>query len=254
MLDRAFATTAPQVLHLIGITPVLGRAASTHALHLARERETTVCPDVNHRSRLWTADQASAVLRDWIPYVDILISSADELSLCLPPGSPADITAQAGQLPAAGVTEIVVKLGPDGATSYTHPQPHPANQRPCHPHHAIDGSLHQPAVPVQAVDPVGAGDAFVAGYLSALLDGEGVVGRLERGVTTGAFAVTFPGAWEGAPRRAELHLLGAPPGTVVRWPTPFSPHVLPPFSPSRANLWPCLVTNTAAVPAARPSS
>ncbi|WP_312024599.1 hypothetical protein [Streptomyces sp. WAC 06783] len=107
VLDRAFATTAPQVLHLVGITPALGRAPPTHALHLARERETTVCLDVNHRSRLWTADQASAVLRDWIPYVDILISSADELSLCLPPGSPADITVQAGQLPAAGVTEIV---------------------------------------------------------------------------------------------------------------------------------------------------
>lgn len=227
VLDRAFATTAPQVLHLVGITPALGRAPSTHALHLARERETTVCPDVNHRSRLWTADQASAVLRDWIPYVDILISSTDGLSLCLPPGSPADITAQAGQWPAAGVTEIVVKLGPDGATSYTHPEPHPANQRPCHPHHAIDGSLHQPAVPVQAVDPMGAGDAFVAGYLSTLLDGEGVVGRLERGVTTGAFAVTSPGDWKGAPTRAELRLLGAPPGTVVRWPTPFSPHVLP---------------------------
>ncbi len=219
VLDRAFATTTPRVLHLTGITPALSptaRAASTHALRLARERETTVCLDVNHRSRLWTADQASAVLRDGIPYVDILSSSTDGLSLCLPPGSPANITAQAGQLPAAGVTEIVVKLGPDGAISYTHPQPHPANQRPCHPHHAIDGSLHQPAVPVQAVDPMGAGDAFVAGYLSTLLDGEGVVGRLERGVTTGAFAVTSPGDWKGAPTRAELHLLGAPPGTVVR--------------------------------------
>ncbi|MFI9232450.1 PfkB family carbohydrate kinase [Streptomyces rimosus] len=171
---------------------------------------------MNHRSRLWTADQASAVLRDWIPYVDIRISPADELSLCLPPGSPTDITAQARQMPVAGVTEVVVKLGPDGATSYTHPEPHPANQRPCHPHHAADGSLHQPAVPVQAVDPVGAGDAFAAGYLSALLDGEGVAGHLEGGVTTGAFAVTSPGDGEGAPTRAELHLLGAPPGTVVR--------------------------------------
>ncbi|KOT89200.1 sugar kinase [Streptomyces sp. NRRL F-5755] len=245
VLDRAFATTAPRVLHLTGITPALSptaRAASTHALHLARERGTLVCLDVNHRSRLWTADQASAVLRDWIPYVDVLISSTDELSLCLPPGSPADLTAQARQLLAAGVTEVVVKLGPDGATSYTHPEPHPTNlppgprrtadahpaaktlptadthpaERPSRPHDAVDGSLHQPAVPVRAVDPVGAGDAFVAGYLSALLDGEGVAGRLERAGITGAFAVASPGDWEGAPTRAELHLLGAPPGTVVR--------------------------------------
>ncbi|MFH8747383.1 hypothetical protein ACH4GK_09095 [Streptomyces rimosus] len=67
VLDRAFATTTPRVLHLTGITPALSptaRAASAHALHLARERGTPVCLDVNHRSRLWTADQASAVLRD----------------------------------------------------------------------------------------------------------------------------------------------------------------------------------------------
>ncbi|WP_267885178.1 sugar kinase [Streptomyces rimosus] len=247
VLDRAFAATAPQVLHLTGITPALSpiaRAASAHALHLAREHGTLVCLDVNHRSRLWTADQASAVLRDWIPYVDVLISSADELALCLPPGSPPGITAQARQLLAAGVTEVVVTLGPDGATSYTRPEPRPTTPpepRPANlptgthptadmraaskaqpaegaggPRYADDGSLHQPAVPVRAVDAVGAGDAFVAGYLSALLDGEDIAGRLGRAVTTGAFAVASPGDWEGAPTRAELHLLGAPPGTVVR--------------------------------------
>ncbi|MFH8405836.1 sugar kinase [Streptomyces sp. NPDC018019] len=208
ILDRAFATVAPQVLHLTGITPALSptaRAASAHALRLARDHGTLVCLDVNHRSRLWTAGQASAVLRDWIPYVDVLIASADELLLCLPPGSPSDIAAQARQLLAAGVDEVVVKLGPDGATSYTHPKPLFG-----------DGSLHQPAVPVRAVDAVGAGDAFVAGYLSALLDDEGVAGRLERAVITGSFAVASSGDWEGAPTRAELHLLGAPPGTVVR--------------------------------------
>ncbi|XTR50833.1 PfkB family carbohydrate kinase [Pseudarthrobacter sp. So.54] len=30
-------------------------------------------------------------------------------------------------------------------------------------------------MPVTSIDTVGAGDAFTAGYLSALLDGEGVV-------------------------------------------------------------------------------
>ncbi|MFH8747384.1 carbohydrate kinase family protein [Streptomyces rimosus] len=173
--------------------------------------------------------------------MDILVSSADELALCLPSGSPADITTQARELLAAGVSEVVVKLGPGGATSHTPPEPHPANlspgprptadthpanthpiadthpaERPSCPHDAVDGSLHQPAVPVRAVDPVGAGDAFAVGYLPALLDGEGVAGCLERAVITGAFAVAFSGDWEGAVTRAELHLLGAPPGTVVR--------------------------------------
>ncbi|MGW6273317.1 sugar kinase [Streptomyces sp. NPDC055060] len=205
-VESAFATTpdAPRVLHLTGITPALGPsalAACRRALELAREHGTTVCLDVNFRSRLWTEAESAAVMRSWIPYVDVLIASDDELPLCVTettaPGGTA--AALAKGLLAQGVREVVVKLGADGATAY-----------------GTDGELHAPARPVHAVDAVGAGDAFVAGYLSALLDGEDVAGRLDRAVTTGAFAVASHGDWEGAPTRSELGLLGAGPGTVVR--------------------------------------
>ncbi|MFJ9472662.1 sugar kinase [Streptomyces caniferus] len=272
VIDRAFRAAPPRVLHLTGITPALSptaRSAALRSLQLAREHGSLVCLDVNFRARLWTATEASAVLREWIPHVDVLIASDDELPLCLPggggampapedgkaghapegggagpapegggampapeggyrettpdrerapdeprsseaPPGPADtneptnpplptIAAQAKLLLDLGVDEIVVKLGAEGATAYTH-----------------GGSLHRPARTVRAVDAVGAGDAFVAGYLSALLDGEEPAGCLERAVTTGAFAVASPGDWEGAPTRAELGMLGAPPGTVVR--------------------------------------
>ncbi|MFK8846459.1 sugar kinase [Streptomyces sp. Ac-502] len=229
VLDLAFAAAVPRILHLTGITPALSsaaRAASTHALRLARDHGTLVCLDVDHRARLWTADQASAVLRDWMPYVDLLIASADELPLCLPPGSPTDTGAQARALLAAGVQEVTVKLGSAGATSYPRPNlpadPARSTSRtysakaPSEAPESGGDSLHQSAVAVRAVDAVGPGDAFVAGYLSALPDGEGGAGRLIRAVTTGAFAVASPGGWEGAPTRTELNLLGAPPGTVVR--------------------------------------
>ncbi|WP_411135514.1 sugar kinase [Streptomyces sp. C10] len=266
VIQRAFSAAPPRVLHLTGITPSLSptaRAAARFALQLAWESGSLVCLDVNFRARLWTAEAAAEVLREWIPFVDVLIASDDELPLCLPgdgggegssgggegsqgaegangglraegagggparwaseqeeaptagagacgdamplppqeaPGDPAaTVAAQARLLLDQGVGEVVVKLGAKGATAFTH-----------------DGSLHRPAKPVRAVDAVGAGDAFVAGYLSALLDGEGPAGRLERAVTTGAFAVASPGDWEGAPTRAELGMLGAPPGTVVR--------------------------------------
>lgn len=278
VIQRAFSAAPPRVLHLTGITPSLSpsaRAAARLALQLARESGSLVCLDVNFRARLWTAEAAAEVLREWIPFVDVLIASDDELPLCLPGGGGGDgspnggegsqgvkgttganeglraegagagmgaegadgrlarwaseqeeataagagasgdavplppqevagdpaaaVAAQACLLLDQGVGEVVVKLGAEGATAFTH-----------------GGSLHQPAKPVRAVDAVGAGDAFVAGYLSALLDGEGPAGRLERAVTTGAFAVASPGDWEGAPTRAELGMLGAPPGTVVR--------------------------------------
>ncbi|MFD4480459.1 sugar kinase [Streptomyces sp. NPDC058471] len=199
-VEGAFATPgAPRVLHLTGITPALGpsaRGACRRALELARECGTKVCLDVNFRSRLWSAEESAAVMRSWIPYVDVLIASDDELPLCAPEEA---IPGEARALLARGVGEVVVKLGADGATAHT-----------------AEGELHVPARPVRAVDAVGAGDAFVAGYLSALLDGENVTGRLDRAVTTGAFAVASHGDWEGAPTRPELGLLGAGPGTVIR--------------------------------------
>ncbi len=74
----------------------------------------------------------------------------------------------------------------------------------------------RPAKAVPVVDVVGAGDAFVAGYLSALFDGLDVATRLERGVITGAFAVAHDGDWEGPPMRDELHRLDAAGGTTIR--------------------------------------
>ncbi|MEU9113057.1 sugar kinase [Streptomyces sp. NPDC048483] len=211
-LERAFSAAPPRILHLTGITPALSPAALAavrRALQLARQHESLVCLDVNYRSRLWTAEEASPVLREWIPFVDALIASDDELPLCLPADAiagpepehdpSAAIAAQATRLLELGVGEVVVKLGADGATAFSG-----------------DSSLHRPVQPVRAVDAVGAGDAFVAGYLSALLDGADLAGRLARAVTTGAFAVASPGDWEGAPTRGELGMLGAPPGTVVR--------------------------------------
>ncbi|MEU6821454.1 sugar kinase [Streptomyces atriruber] len=198
-VDAAFAAGAPRVLHLTGITPALGPSAAEacrRALRLAREHDTQVCLDVNFRSRLWSSEQAATELRAWLPYVDVLIASDDELPLCLPSGAA---TTPEQVLLDEGIREAVVKLGAQGATV-----------------HSAEGPLHSPAREVRAVDAVGAGDAFVAGYLSALLDGADLSTRLDRAVTTGAFAVASRGDWEGAPTRAELGLLKAGPGTVVR--------------------------------------
>ncbi|MDG4861350.1 sugar kinase [Streptomyces sp. T-3] len=201
-VEAAFLAEPPKVLHLTGITPALGSSAlcaARRALRLAREHSALVCLDVNFRSRLWSYEDAASVLREWMPYVDVLIASDDELPLCLPYDAPREVEEQAELLLGLGVGEVVVKLGAEGATVYSG-----------------EGSLHGPARAVKAVDAVGAGDAFVAGYLSALLDGAEAAGRLDRAVTTGAFAVASRGDWEGAPTRAELGLLGAESGTVVR--------------------------------------
>jgi len=83
--------------------------------------------------------------------------------------------------------EVVVKRGAQGALSL------------------VAGELHSaPAVPVDVVHTVGAGDAFVAGDLAERVAGGSAAARLALGVTTAAFVCIVPGAWEGLPgaRRA----------------------------------------------------
>ncbi|MBV9383323.1 MAG: sugar kinase [Streptosporangiaceae bacterium] len=198
---------APRILHVTGITPALGAVAAdaiTAAVHRARALGTKVCLDVNYRSRLWTAEQARAALRPLAGLADILIASAGELPLLAdaadgpgPAGDTETRTAQA--LLARGTGEVVITRGAAGATAIR------AGERV---------SLAAPQVPV--VDVVGAGDAFAAGYLSGLLDGLDVPQRLDRAVTTGAFAVAAEGDWEGLPTRAELSGLDVSGNTTLR--------------------------------------
>ncbi len=73
----------------------------------------------------------------------------------------------------------------------------------------IDGAeYHLDASPSRAVDTVGAGDAFVAGYLAELLAGLTAQERLATAVSLGAFACLNSGDWEEFPTRHEFGMLG----------------------------------------------
>lgn len=190
-----------RVLHLTGITPALGPSAAETTLAAAtaaRESGITVCLDVNHRSRLWSADRARTALRPILAHVDLLIASEDELPLVVD-RSDAGESEAVDSLLSAGVREVVVKRDARGATSFT-----------------ADGATDRAARRVDAVDLVGAGDAFVAGYLSGLLGGADIPARLHRAVTTAAFAVATRGDWEGLPTQDELGLFDEPDGTTIR--------------------------------------
>jgi 2-dehydro-3-deoxygluconokinase len=184
----------PRVLHLTGITPALGAMAAATArtgAQRAREDGCVVSFDVNFRARLWSAAQARAGLRPLAPLASVVFGSEPELALLVAdPDSGA--AAAADELLDQGVQAVVVKRGAQGATAYT-----------------ADGACSVPARKVRVADVIGAGDAFVSGYLSGLLDGLDTGGRLRRGAAVSAFAVASEGDWEGLPTRTELDLLSA---------------------------------------------
>jgi 2-dehydro-3-deoxygluconokinase len=171
------------ILHVTGITPALSdtaRAAVFHAVETARALGVTVSVDVNYRAKLWSRFDAAPILRDLVSLADIVFAGPDEAALFV------DTPAVAG-LAALGPAEVVVKDGPRGCTA------------------SIDGTpFTVPAPTVSVVDPVGAGDAFVAGYLADRLAGASPEQRLRTAVAAGAYAVTVPGDCEGLPTRAEL--------------------------------------------------
>ncbi|MET0474742.1 MAG: sugar kinase [Mycobacterium sp.] len=191
-----------RIVHVTGVTAALGpnpRAAVFAAVEQARDRGALVSVDVNFRSRLWDADDARPVLTELAAGADVLIASPEELALLAHGPEPLPTKDLAGRLIADGVTEVVVKDGAGPAFVVT-----------------SDGTITEHARDVSVVDSVGAGDAFVGGYLSGVLDGLSLHDRLRRAHTLGAFAVATVGDWEGLPTRDELELLRAGPGTVLR--------------------------------------
>jgi 2-dehydro-3-deoxygluconokinase len=182
------------ILHVTGITPALSgsaRSAVRHAVAVARAAGVTVSVDVNYRSKLWSPAAAAPVLRELVSHADIVFAGPDEAELVLGgPSSPAGLAA-------LGPTEVIVKDGARGCTAL------------------IAGVVHRvPAIAVQVVDPVGAGDAFVAGYLAERLAGADADARLRTAIRAGAFAVTVPGDCEGLARRADLTVLATGPDVI----------------------------------------
>jgi 2-dehydro-3-deoxygluconokinase len=179
--------TAAKVLHITGITPALSesaRAAAFQSIETAKSAGVTVSVDVNYRSKLWSRFDAAPVLRDLVARADVAFAGPDEAALFV---DPADVL---GEMSKLGPAEVVIKDGARGCEAL------------------IDGELHKvPAIGVTVIDPVGAGDAFVAGYLTERMAGAGPAARLATAIAAGAFAVTVPGDCEGLPDRAELAAL-----------------------------------------------
>jgi 2-dehydro-3-deoxygluconokinase len=196
----ALAIPDAALLHVTGITPALSSTAHDTvlaAIGIASPAGVPVSFDVNHRAALWRDRDPVPTYRQLAAAATIVFAGLDEARLLL--GSDLDAAAAADAMAALGPTQVVIKLGADGCLAL------------------IDGARHEvPAVAVQVVDTVGAGDAFVAGYLAELMAGLPAEARLTTAVATGAFACTSPGDWEGYPRRGELGLLDPSPDRVIR--------------------------------------
>lgn len=173
-------------LHLSGITPALSKSCSAFtrwAVAEAKDRGVKVSFDVNYRSKLWSKEEARGFIDDLLPRTDLLFVSDDEARVLWQEEGETLLATLAAQ----GPKEVLLKKGAEGCLA------------------SLEGELFsQPAYKVTAVDPIGAGDAFAAGYLAAKLWGLAPERRLKAASALGAYSVMSPGDYEGLPGKDEL--------------------------------------------------
>ena len=151
-----------RVLHMSGITAALSPHCHSlvEALLLrARSYGVTASFDVNYRPSLWDVERAGPSLTRLARLADIVFVGRDEAERVWGVSTSTELRRLLSTVPT-----IVLKDGGVGAT--------------------VVGPEHTTFVPaprVTVVEPVGAGDAFAAGYLWGLLDGQPEDVRLRRG-------------------------------------------------------------------------
>lgn len=167
---------AAALIHLTGVTPALSptcRALVERALHTPPERRThAVSFDVNHRPALWPPGTAAPVLRELADRADIVFVGLDEAQGLW----GADLRATDVRRMLSRPRVLVVKDGGRGATAFTE-----------------HGECTVPALATEVVEPVGAGDAFAAGFLAGLCRGSDLTRALRLGHLTAASALKVVG-------------------------------------------------------------
>jgi 2-dehydro-3-deoxygluconokinase len=132
-------------VHVTGITPALSDDCRALVRDLMGLERVGTSFDVNYRRALWDTDDAADLLRSLASQADTVFVGLDEAGEVWGSQTPEEVRRL---LPEP--TELVVKDGPNEAVAFVGSQ-----------------TLRAPAPHVDVVEPVGAGDAFAAGYLAA---------------------------------------------------------------------------------------
>lgn len=170
----ADALSTCEVVHTSGITAGILSSDSDllNGLVAARDRHGfALSVDLNWRPALWQG-RRTETLHELLRAADVLLLGADEAALALGVSSPDELRRLVGTRP-----RIVIKSDAHLATEVM-----------------PDGTVAEaPALRVEVVEPVGAGDGFAAGYLAGLLQGYDATRRLRLGHLTAACVLAEAG-------------------------------------------------------------
>jgi 5-dehydro-2-deoxygluconokinase len=175
--DQHEVSTAPFLLATgTGLAQSPSRETTLAAM---QAHQGTTIFDLDWRPSLWEdAEEYSALARQASGFADIVIGNEEEVAAAA--GEPAGLLD-------LGISTLILKRGEHGALLF-------------HDSAEVDVPGH----PVQVVNGLGAGDAFVAAFVQGLHDGRSLEEAVRRGSVAGAIVAAQLSCSEAMPRLGEL--------------------------------------------------
>jgi 5-dehydro-2-deoxygluconokinase len=179
------------------------RAAAARAIALAKQYRLKVVLDIDYRPVLWGlaghgggaertrgASEVTRVYRQYLPHCDLVVGTEEEIRVAGGGTTALEALQSIRRLTPA---PIVMKRGVAGCVIFEG---------------AIPGAVTQALVvagfPIEIANVLGAGDAFLSGYLSGWIAGLPAAQCARRGNAAGAIVVARHGCSPAMPTQAEL--------------------------------------------------
>jgi 2-dehydro-3-deoxygluconokinase len=168
-----------------GVTALIGPGPREAAIRLLDRARGLRVFDPNLRAGLWGSERARELVLPLVERCQLLLAGEKELRTLIG-NEPLEELAHRGR--ELGPREVVIKRASAGAAVLDQ---------------AGTWHVHTP-VPVDDLDPVGAGDAFNAGYLAARLRGQTPELALAEGAACGSAVASSIGDVDGFPVRSGM--------------------------------------------------
>ena len=176
---------------------------SMKAIEYAKESDTQVIVDIDYRPVLWgltelgdgesrfvASNDVSLHLQTILPYCDVIVGTEEEIHIA---GGSEDTITALSKIRELSNSIIVLKLGPLGCTVITSDIPN-----------SIDDFNVVKGNPVDILNVLGAGDAFMSGFLRGYLRGESLEKSANYANASGALVVSRHGCAPAIPGENEL--------------------------------------------------
>jgi 5-dehydro-2-deoxygluconokinase len=177
--------------------------ACRKAISLARQADTRVVLDIDYRPVLWgltspgmgeqrfvPSGEVSAHLQTVIGQCDLVVGTEEEIHIA---GGSTDTLAALRRLRALTAATLVVKRGPMGCVVFEGPIPD-----------ELEKGLKGPGFPVEVYNVLGAGDAFMSGFLRGWVRNEPLAQCCAYANACGALVVSRHGCAPAMPSWEEL--------------------------------------------------